>query len=154
MDKTELIHKMRAGHEPIEAAADTMPDDALLAEAPGMPGWTRKDVLAHIEFWHRHSAAVLAGVRSGIDPFLDEGADFDIDALNARVLDENRARPGADVREGEEASFKALVSAIEAATDGELFGTGLVPWIEGPAAGVIEADTWGHYPEHVPHLAG
>jgi hypothetical protein len=154
MDKTELIHKMRAGHQPIEAAADTMPDDALLAEAPGMPGWTRKDVLAHIEFWHRHSAAVLGGVRSGVNPYPDEGADFDINALNARVLSDNRGRPGADVREGEEASFKALVAAVEAATDGELFGSGLVPWLEGPASGVIAGDTWDHYPEHVPHLAG
>ena len=152
MDKTELIAKMRDGHAPVEAAAAALSDGALLAQAPGMPGWTRKDVLAHIEWWHRHSMAVLAGVQSGVDPYPDSGEPWDVDVQNAQVLADNRDRPGADVREGEEASFKALVAAVEAAPDEALFESGLVPWLDGPAARVVDGDTWDHYPEHVPHL--
>lgn len=153
MDKIELLRAMRDAHEPIEATAATLTDEALLAQAPGMPGWTRKDVLAHIEFWHRHSTAVLEGLPSGVDPYPDDGEPFEIDAFNARVLAENRERTGADVREGEAASFRQLVAAVEAATDHELFDTDVVPWLgDGTAADVVAADTCDHYPEHVPHL--
>ena len=154
MDKTDLLRAMRDGHAPIEAAVATLTDEALHAEAPGMPGWTRKDVLAHIEYWHRHSTAVLAGLRSGEDPDRAAGEPFDIDALNARVFAENRDRPGADVREGEEASYRLLVAAVEDASERELFETGAVPWLgEQTAADVVASDTYTHYPEHVPHLA-
>jgi hypothetical protein len=152
MDKTELIRTIRDAHEPIDAAAATLTDEALHAEAPGMPGWTRKDVLAHIEYWHRHSTAVLAGVRSGEDPFPDDEP-FDIDRLNAQVLAANHDRPGADVREGEAASFHQLAAAVEAATDRELFDAAMVPWLgDGNAAEVVASDTYTHYPDHVPHL--
>ncbi|MHB8960777.1 MAG: ClbS/DfsB family four-helix bundle protein [Candidatus Limnocylindrales bacterium] len=154
MDKTELLRAMRDGHEPIEAAVDTLTDEALRAEAPGMPGWTRKDVLAHLEYWHRNSIGVLAGLRSGVDPHPDTPEPFDIDALNARVLGGNRDRPDADVREGEEASFHQLVAAVETASDRELFEAGVVPWLgDGTGSSVVAGDTYTHYPEHVPHLA-
>ena len=153
MDKTELLNTMRDAHAPIEAAGATLSDDALHAEAPGMPGWTRKDVLAHIEFWHRHSAAVVTGLRTGVNPDVDDGEPFDLDALNARVLADNRHRSGADVREGEAASYKQLTLAIEAATDHELFDAGVVPWLDATSAAVVASDTYDHYPEHLPHLA-
>lgn len=152
MDKDELLRQMRDGHLKIQGAALTISDDALHSEAPGMPGWTRKDVLAHIEWWHRHSTAVLEGVRSGVDPFPDDGEPFDIDALNARVLAENRERSDADVREGEGASFNELANAVAAATDRELFEAGVVPWIDGTAAQVIASDTYDHYPDHLAQL--
>ncbi|HEY5629842.1 MAG TPA: maleylpyruvate isomerase N-terminal domain-containing protein [Candidatus Limnocylindrales bacterium] len=154
MDKTELIRAMRDAHETIAAAVAALTDDALHAAAPGMPGWTRKDVLAHLEYWHRNSIAVLAGVRSGVDPNPDTGEPFDIDALNARVLAESRDRSGADVREGEAASYKLLLEAVEAASHRELFEPGVVPWLgTQTASDVVAGDTYKHYPEHVPHLA-
>ena len=154
MDKTELIRMMRDAHEPIAAAVATLTDEALHADAPGMPGWTRKDVLAHIEHWHRNSIAVLAGVRSGVDPNPDTPEDFDIDALNASVLADNRDRPDADVREGEATSFRQLLEAVEAASHRELFEPGVVPWLgTQTGSGVVAGDTYTHYPEHVPHLA-
>jgi len=154
MDKTELLRAMRDGHATIAAAAAALSDEALLGEAPGMPGWTRKDVLAHLEWWHRHSTAVVLGVRTGVDPYPDTGEPWDIDAHNARVLAENLRRTPVDVRAGEAASFAELVAAVEAATDHELFDGGLVPWLDEPAARTVDGDTWDHYPEHVPHLAG
>ncbi len=152
MDKTELLQAMRDGHASIAASVAALSDDALLAEAPGMPDWTRKDVLAHIEWWHRHSTAVLAGLRTGVDPHPSEADEWNIDAHNARVLADNRSRSAAHVRAGEAASFEELVSAVEAATDHELFGEGLQPWFGQAAAGMVAGDTWDHYPEHVPHL--
>jgi hypothetical protein len=154
MDKPELLRAMRDAHAPIAAAAAALSDADLLAQAPGMPGWTRKDVLAHIEWWHRHSTAVLEGVGTGVDPFPDTGEPFDLDARNARTLDEGRARACDDVRRGEAASFQELVEAVEGASDEALFGVGAVPWLgDQPASTVLAGDTWDHYPEHLLHLA-
>jgi hypothetical protein len=152
-DRAGALGAMRNTHASVASAAAALSDEALLAEAPGMPGWTRKDVLAHVEWWHRHSAAVLRGLRSGVDPYPDGDEPWDIDTHNARVLAENRIRSAADVRTGETASFDDLVAAVEAATDHELFDEGVQPWLAGTAIAMVAADTWDHYPEHEPHLA-
>ncbi len=153
MDKTELLQKIRDAHAPIAAAAAALSDDELGAGAPGIPGWSRKDVLAHLEYWHRRSAATVAGVRSGADPFADAAEPYDVDAINARVQAESAGRPAADVRAGEAESLVGLLAAIEGATDRELFGTGVVPWLAEPLWRDIEGNTWGHYPLHAANLA-
>jgi len=76
----------------------SLTDEALLVVPVGLDSWTRKDVVARIEWWHRHSPAVTAGARSGVDPYPAEGDDWEIDTHNARVLAENRDRSAADVR--------------------------------------------------------
>jgi hypothetical protein len=151
MDKTELLRAMRDGHAGIAAAVAALSDEAMLAEAPGMPGWTRKDVLAHIEFWHDHSADVLAGLRTGVDPYADWPTE--IDPFNARVLAENRGRSADEVRAGEAASFARLTAAVEGASDHELFDRGLVSWLDRAAAEDVAGDTFDHYPDHAAQLA-
>jgi len=152
MDKDTLLRDIRATHAPIEAAA-ALDDEALLGPAPGLDGWTRKDVLAHVEWWNVHSAAVVEGVRTGIDPYPGGDEPWDPDAWNARILAENRDRTPDDVRRGEAASFARLVAAVEAATDAELFGEDPHPWLDGTAAETVAEDSTLHYPDHIPHLA-
>lgn len=155
MDKTELLAAIRATHAALEAAATALDDEALLAPAPGLDGWTRKDVLAHVEWCNRHAADVVEGVRSGVDPYpgSDNEQPWDVDADNARVLEENRDRTAADIRHGEAASFVRLLAAVEGATDDALFGQDPQPWLAGTLATTVEGDSTHHYPEHVPHLA-
>jgi hypothetical protein len=154
MDKDTLLTLVREGHAPIEAATAALSDQDLLKPAPGMPGWTRKDVLAHIEWWHDHSSDVLEGVRTGVDPYPGSpGEPWDIDAHNARILAESRDRTSADVRAGEARSFARLVAAVEAATAEELFEADPHPWLDGTAADCVQDDANRHYPEHALHLA-
>lgn len=149
--KGAVLDAMRGSHGSIEAAVDALTDEDLLAEAPGMRGWSRKDVLAHVEFWHDHSANVLAGLRTGVDPYADWPRGTD--PINERVFTENRDRSAASVRDGEARSFARLVAAVEAATDAELFDSGMVAWFGHTAFAMIAADTFDHYPEHLVHLA-
>lgn len=152
MDKATLLRDIRATHGPIEAAAG-FDDATLLGLAPGLDGWTRKDVLAHVEWWNTHSAAVVEAVRTGIDPYPGDDDTWDPDAWNARILADNRDRTPDDVRRGEAASFARLVAAIEGSTDEELFGEDPHPWLDGTAAETVAEDSTLHYPDHVPHLA-
>jgi hypothetical protein len=153
MDKITLLDQVRETHAQIEAAVAALDDEALLGAAPGMRGWTRKDVLAHVEWWNNHSTDVIAGVRTGVDPYPGGDEPWDVDAWNARLLAENRDRTAADVRRGEADSFARLVAAIEGATDPELFAEDPHPWLDGTVAETVMDDSTRHYPEHVPHLA-
>ena len=118
-----------------------MDDDALLGPAPGMEGWTRKDVLAHIEWWSNHSTAVIEGVRSGVDPYPGGDEPWDPDAWNERILAENRERTPDDVRRGEAEAFARLVAAVEGATDAELFTENPHPWLDGTLAETVIEDS-------------
>jgi hypothetical protein len=153
MDKDTLLRGIHETHASLEAATAALDDDALLGPAPGMPGWTRKDVLAHVEWWNRHSVAVIEGVRTGADPWPGGDEPWDPDAWNARIQDENRDRPPLDVRRGEAASYEALVAAVEGATDDELFAEDPHPWLDGTLAETVLEDSTAHYAEHLPHLA-
>jgi hypothetical protein len=155
MDKAGLLDTIREAHRPIENAVAGLDDSALLAPAPGMDGWTRKDVVAHIEWWHDHSARVIEALLAGNEPYPRAGP-FDLDALNARILEQNRERSAADVRSGEASSFVRLIEGVEAASEEELFQVGRYAWLGADAAlrHTVEADSSEHYPDHLPHLQG
>lgn len=153
MDKQTLLTDIRRTHAELMAAAGGLDDAAWLAEAPGMPGWTRKDVLAHIAWWSDHSARVAEGLLAGREPY-DRSGPFDLDAHNARVLAEGRTRSLADVRAAEADAFRRVAAAIEAASEADLFDAGRFDWLKGETlAETVAGDTSGHWPEHVPHLA-
>ncbi len=154
MDKLTLLADIRAHHDALEAAAAALDADAFAAEVPGMDGWTRKDVLAHVEWWSDHSARVVDALVAGREPYPRDGEEFDIDVLNARILAESRARPLGDVRRGEAEAYRRVVAAVEAAPDADLLETGRFAWLGGdPLYRTVAADTSEHYAEHLPHLA-
>lgn len=150
MDKRELISELQIGHDELRAVIDALPDAELAFPAQGE--WTRLDLVAHVEWWERHSATVITALRDGRDPYpADEP--FDLDALNARVLEQNRGRTAADVRSGEAAAWADLLRAIESAGEADLFDAGRFAWTEGaPLAEIIHGDTDRHWAEHLPHL--
>jgi hypothetical protein len=155
MNRTDLLASIRETHAPIESAVAAMDDEMLLGPAPGMDGWTRKDVLAHIAWWNDHSARVVEGLRAGREPY-DRSGPFEVDALNARTLEENRDRSAADVRRRESETFVRLVGLVEATSEDELFEIGRYPWLGADSAlyETVVADSSEHYPEHLPHLSG
>jgi RimJ/RimL family protein N-acetyltransferase len=154
MDKTSLLADIRRAHAAFEAAASSLDDDAWLSEVPDMGGWTRKDVLAHVEWWSDHSSRVVTALVAGHEPYPRGGEPFDIDVHNARLLDESRARSLDDVRRGEAETYRRVVAAVEAATEGDLFEAGRFDWLGGETlAQTVAADTSEHYAEHLPHLA-
>ncbi|MEI7743449.1 MAG: ClbS/DfsB family four-helix bundle protein [Chloroflexota bacterium] len=153
MDKTTLLSAMRDTHAAFAAAVAALDGKALAGDAPGMDGWTRKDVIAHVEWWNRHSVEVILGSRSSVDPYPGGEEPWDADAWNARIVAEHRHRSAADVIRGEADSFADLVAAVETATGQELFTPDPHPWLDGTVAETVIEDSSNHYPEHVPHLA-
>src|SRR5215468_10078873 len=127
IDKATLLRRMRATHADLEAAVGSLDDDALGAPAPGMDGWTRKDVVAHVAWWSDHSARVITALRAGREPYPRD--DRGIDDLNARILDEHRDEAPDEVRRSEREAFERVVAAVEASSDEDLFTVGRFPWL-------------------------
>ena len=151
MDKTTLLTEMREGHATWEAALAAIPDDALLRPAQGE--WSRKDLVAHVEFWERQSAVVIEALREGRDPY--GGGPPPTDDMNDRAWSESRYRSATDVRQGEAEAWHQLVALVEEAPEDELFSPDRYPLMGGqPVAGMVREDTIEHYAEHLPHLNG
>jgi Protein of unknown function (DUF1706) len=153
MDKMTLLEDIRRAHAALEAAAGRLDEAAFMAEVPDMDGWTCKDVLAHVSWWSEHSAGVVEALLAGRDPYPRDGAPFDIDAHNARVLAESRGRSLDDVRRAEADAYRRVVAAVETAGEVDLLEPGRFAWLAGePLARTVAADTSEHYVEHLPHL--
>ncbi len=152
MDKPELLATLRAGHARLRETIDGLSDADL--DLPAHGSWSRRDLVAHLEWWERHSARVVHALRAGREPY---GRDepFDLDAQNAQILEESRGRPPADVRRGEEAAWEELLAHLEAASDEDLFDADRFAWTDGrPLSETIRGDTDLHWSEHLPDLQG
>ena len=152
MDKETFLEEIRATHEPIVAAVATMAESACTASVPDMPGWTRKDALAHVGWWSDHGARVITALTAGQTPY-ERDPNIDIHAQNRLILEEFRDRDLGEVRAFEAAAFERVVAAVEAASDEDLFTAHRFSWIENETlAEAIAWDTTRHYPEHLKHL--
>jgi hypothetical protein len=152
MSKQALLAEIRATHESLAAAVDTLTDDMWAEPLPGMDGWTRKDALAHVGWWSDHAARVITALTQGGVPY-ERDPDLDIDTQNRSILEEFRDRDLGEVRVFEAAAFDRLVAAVEAAPEADLFASGRFPWLEEETlAAAVEWDSNRHYPEHLVHL--
>jgi hypothetical protein len=147
MNRATLLAQVAAGRDRLDAALAGLSDDAMLDHVGD--GWTRKDVLAHLETWERGVLDNLALLRRGDAP---DGS-VETDEENDREFRANRHRSLADVRAGERAAWGAVVEAIREASDDELFDGRHFAWTEGdPFAGWLRGNTDEHVDEHLEQL--
>ena len=130
---------------------EQIPDQRLLEVA--LDHWTGKDVLAHMAWWHDHSAGVIEDLRAGRSPHDTNDPAYSTDALNDRVQREHADDPPDVARAAFGASFARLLAALEPVTDDELFAANRWPWLGGePLAEMIQWDSSRHYDAHRQHL--
>jgi hypothetical protein len=147
MNRSTLLATIAAGRDRLEAALGGLSDEAMLD--PIGDAWTRKDVLAHLEAWERRVVANLEVLRRGDTP----DHSIETDELNRRFFEASRERSLADVRAGEDDAYRAVVAAIDGASDDELFDGGRFAWTEGdPLADWFRGNTDEHYDEHLEQL--
>lgn len=151
MNKPELIRTIREAHQRVLGAIELVPDERLLE--PAMAGWTGKDLLAHMAWWHDHSALVIEGLRAGREPYDGTDPANTTDAFNERTLREHLDAPPEMTRRAFNESFIRLLAALEPVTDEELFTADRWPWLGGEAlVETILWDTSRHYDAHREYL--
>jgi hypothetical protein len=147
MDKSELISTMRDAHQRMAGAIERLPDERLLE--PAMGSWTGKDLVAHMAWWHDHSALVIECLRAGRQPYDTTDSANSTDALNERTHREHLDDPAELARRTFNESFIRLLAALEPCTDEELFTVDRWPWLDGETlVETILWDTSRHYDAH------
>jgi len=151
VDKSELIRTIREAHQRMAGAVEDLPDERLLE--PAMDYWTGKDLVAHMAWWHDHSALVIECLRAGRRPYDETDAANATDAVNERTHREHLDDPPELTRRAFNESFARLLAALEPCTDEELFAVDRWPWLSGEA--LVETILWDssrHYDAHREHL--
>jgi hypothetical protein len=152
MNKADLLSTITAGHDEMTNLVRRISDDRLRDRA--MDDWTGKDVVAHMAWWHDHSASAIEALRSGSQPYDAHDPSYSTDALNERVHREHVEDAPDVVRVAFDQSFERLRSALEPLSHEDLFDADRWPWCEGEAlVEMILWDTSRHYDAHVEHLA-
>ena len=147
MDRHELLIALHAGRERLRAAMVALPDAVMFDEVD--PGWTRKDVIAHLEAWERRVVDLFEALRRGEAP----PEPVETEELNARFLAGAKDRSLLDVRQGEEAAWDRLLATVESATKAELFNGEHFPWTEGdPFVDWVTGNANEHIDEHLEQL--
>jgi DinB superfamily len=106
-------------------------------------GWTRKQMLSHIVTWHELTVERLARLReTGERSELPETTD----AINARASRSADGRSTGEVVFGLDDSYRRLRREVSRLTDEHLAAH------DGWGAGIIAANTFEHYAEHLRDL--
>ena len=146
--KENLLARLFAGREAFEAALARVPEEQMQTIILH-DDWSVQDLLGHIAFWQELAASDLGALRAGQTPNLVT----DMDALNARILNDFRHLSLDEVREREQVAYQHVLDMIESATDDELFKPDHFAWTNGnPFLAWIVGNTWEHYAEHLPEL--
>lgn len=132
----DLIRAEALGWEELERLVD--PLDPELAEVPGyLPGWSVKDLLAHLAGWL--AAAGQALEQTSWDSGVATGAE--VDDRNRAFVEANRDQPLPVVLREVKAARRRLLQ--------HLHGLGEIP---PPAAAAVRKAGPHHYAEHLPRL--
>jgi len=151
MDKLELIGSLREAHRRMAGTIERVPNERLLE--PAMDDWTGKDLLAHMAWWHDHSALVIGSLRAGREPYDRTDATVTTDVLNERTYRQHLDDPPELTRRAFSESFSRLLAALEPCTDEDLFAADRWPWLDGEA--LVETVLWDtsrHYDAHRDYL--
>ncbi len=148
--KAQLMSAIRHERDLLDAAL------ARLAPAqftqPGVePGWTVKDVMAHIAYWEGVMVTWLQTSLAGQTPDRPAtGFDWDtVHAMNAANFLAHKDRTLAEVASLYQGAHDLAVAALEAAPEAALLQPGYFAWTgERPFLVFVEANTTEHFAEH------
>jgi len=147
-DKAKLLGRIREARAALDRTVDRLAEAQLTA--PGPDGWSGKDHLAHLAAWEGKIVAVMEGRPAheglGLDEATYRGAN--IDEINARLHERDRARPLPDVLATYRRTHGRLLATLEALPEAELTR----PYESADAGDVladgIDGNTYEHYEEH------
>ncbi len=152
--KAALSDAIRSARAALEDALARFDREALVT-ATVTGEWTPKDIMAHVADWERRFLRWYEAGRRGEVPERPEmGMTWDdLDRLNHEVVERSRARSLDDVRAEFAASHRAILDAVAAMDEDELFAVGRYAWTgKYPLLPYLRGNTDAHYAEHAAEL--
>jgi uncharacterized damage-inducible protein DinB len=139
----------------LQALIAPLSDDEFLRARDD--GWSVRDHVVHVTAWERSLLALLRGESRPAAIGLTEEQEkaFDIDAINAHILDAAAGLSPAEVRAQSAATHAETVALLQSLTDEDVnqpyshYQPQAVPYEPRPVFGWIAGDTFEHYEEHI-----
>lgn len=147
---TELLNQIETGWQELMAVVARL--DPAAMTTPAADGWTPKDQLAHLAHWEdwllrHHMAGEAAHDIFQVDAQLLE--EFDVDQMNALVLERNRQRSVDEVMAELQQTHAQVVKTLTELPFADLLRPRYADDAEArPLLGWVAGDTYEHYQEH------
>ena len=153
VDKTSILNEMSISYAALEEILTTLDKTQYFTEGV-IPGWSIKDILAHIASWHHRLLMWLDAAVRNEEPTIS-GPDNveEMDALNAQFYQENKSRPLDEVLADFLITHQQIMDIVQAMPEEDLMSTHRFAWSQGkPLWHLIAGDTYEHYREHIAQI--
>jgi uncharacterized damage-inducible protein DinB len=152
VNRDELLRELAASRETLLAAVAGL-DEAEMAQAAVMEGWSAKDLLAHVTAWEAELLKAMAQGRAGKRPAYMSISTAEEDARNEQWRKEFKKKPLDKVLEDYGAVRGQTIRQVEKMADDELTDARRFAWTEGqPLAAIIADGTVEHDREHAAQI--
>ena len=153
VDKTSILNEMSISYAALEEILTTLDKTQYFTEGV-IPGWSIKDILAHIASWHHRLLMWLDAAVRNEEPTIS-GPDNveEMDALNAQFYQENKSRLLDEVMADFYTTYQQIMDIVQAMPEEDLMNPHRFAWSKGePLWQAIAGDTYEHYQEHLAQI--
>ena len=153
VNKTSILDEMSTSYATLEEILATLDKMQFFTEGV-IPGWSIKDMLAHIASWHHRLLKWLEATVQNEEPAIS-GPDNveEMDALNAQFYQENKSRPLDEVLTDFRTTHQQIMDIVQAMPEDDLMSPHRFAWShERPLWHLIAGDTFEHYQEHLAQI--
>lgn len=148
MSGDNLLERARRERAELAALWRRLSDEQMTRRPGPQPGWSVKDVIAHITWWESAMVNWVSRALSGEMLTRTETTD----EVNARVFADNRDLPLATVLDAFAASFPPLEALLNRLTDDEINDADVCDIRGMPLLNFLVGNTFAHYADHVEDL--
>lgn len=150
IDKASVLKEMGTSYATLESLLASLDKTQYFIEGV-IPGWSIKDILAHISSWHHRLYQLLDASLYNQEPAISGPDNIEeLDALNAQFYIENKTLPLDDVLVDFRNTYQHILSIVQAMPEEDLLNPQRFSWTRGePLWKSIAGDTYEHYQEHI-----
>ena len=153
VDKTSILKEMSTSYAELEEILTSLDKTQYFTEGV-IPGWSIKDILAHIASWHHRLLKWLdAAVHNEVPAISGPDSVEEMDALNAQFYQQNKALPLDAVLTDFRTTHQHIMDIVQAMPEEDLMSPHRFAWSKGePLWQAIAGDTYEHYREHIEQI--
>jgi hypothetical protein len=153
VNKVNILNELNTAYMALEVILASLDKTQYSIEGV-IPGWSIKDVLAHIASWqHRLLRWLDAAVRNEEPTISGPDSVEEMDALNAQFYLENKSLPLDAVLTDFHTSYRQIMDIVQAMPEADLLNPNRFTWANGrPLWHLIAGDTYEHYREHMAQI--
>ena len=148
--KASILQELSASYTALVELLESLNEKYYVSEDV-IPGWSIKDILAHINSWHHRLLSLLNAAVRNAGPSLSGPDNIEeLDKLNAQFYQENKFLPFDVVLADFHTSYQHIFDITQAMPEEDLINPHRFAWAHSqPLWQSIAGDTYEHYQEHL-----